>query len=236
MEFRKISSPTLKQLFIEEIESMILTGKLPVGTKLPTERELAQKMQVSRSVVNDGIAELSQKGFLTILPRQGTYVADYMKNGTIETLVSIMKHGNINREYIYSTLTLREHLISLALDSAVENMTKEQFREMEDLCAKFENEKDAAAGAGLLYEIDHHISCCCSNLLLPILFSSFRIPNCILFERYLNNNGFEPMRKRNLSLLEAFQRKNTEQAKQIMKESIEQTIQGKTEIYQDKNK
>ncbi len=236
MEFKKISSPTLKQLFIEEIESMILNGKLPVGTKLPTERELAQKMQVSRSVVNDGIAELSQKGFLSILPRQGTYVADYMKNGTIETMVSIMKHGNVNREYIYSTLTLRETLIALALDSAVTDMSIEQFKEMEDLCTQFENEKDAAKGASLLYQIDHHISICSSNLLLPILFSSFKIPNCILFERYLNNNGFEPMQRRNRSLLEAMQRKNTELAKKIMKESIEQTIQGKTEIYQDKNK
>ena len=104
------------------------------------------------------------------------------------------------------------------------------------VCTQFENEKDAAKGASLLYQIDHHISICSSNLLLPILFSSFRIPNCILFERYLNNNGFEPMQRRNRSLLEAMQRKNTELAKKIMKESIEQTIQGNTEIYQDKNK
>ena len=71
MEFKKISSPTLKELFVTEIESMILSGELSIGEKLPPERELAQQMQISRSVVNDGIADLAQRGFLTIVPPTG---------------------------------------------------------------------------------------------------------------------------------------------------------------------
>ena len=35
---------------------------LQVGEKLPSERQLAEMMQVSRAVVNSGISELEKKG------------------------------------------------------------------------------------------------------------------------------------------------------------------------------
>ena len=66
MEFQKISSHSLRDLFIEQLEHLILSGKLQVGEKLPPERQLAEMMQVSRAVVNSGISELEKKGFLTV--------------------------------------------------------------------------------------------------------------------------------------------------------------------------
>ena len=56
MEFEKLVSPSLKDLFINHIEAMILSGELQVGQQLPPERQLAQSMGVSRAVVNSGIA------------------------------------------------------------------------------------------------------------------------------------------------------------------------------------
>ena len=43
MEFKRIISPTLKELFIEEIETQILSGTLAIGEKLPPGREIAKK-------------------------------------------------------------------------------------------------------------------------------------------------------------------------------------------------
>ena len=80
MQFQKISTPSLKDLFVKELENKILSGELKVGDKLPSERELASSMQVSRAVVNAGIAELEQKGFLIIKPRIGTFVENFYKN------------------------------------------------------------------------------------------------------------------------------------------------------------
>ena len=54
--FKKLTAPTLKELFVQELEALILSGELAIGQKLPSERDLAQKMQISRSVVNDGLA------------------------------------------------------------------------------------------------------------------------------------------------------------------------------------
>ena len=100
MEFQKISSPSLRELFVDQLEHMILSGKLKIGEKLPPERQLAEMMQVSRAVVNSGISELEKKGFLIVKPRSGTYVADYRRKGTLDTLMSIMKYngGRIRNE------------------------------------------------------------------------------------------------------------------------------------------
>ena len=86
MLFKKLSAPSLKELFVAELEGMILSGKLEIGAKLPPERELAESMQVSRAVVNSGLDEMEKKGFLVVKPRIGTFVADYRKYGTADTL------------------------------------------------------------------------------------------------------------------------------------------------------
>ena len=109
MLFKKLSAPSLKELFVTELEGMILSGKLEIGAKLPPERELAESMQVSRAVVNSGIADMEKKGFLVVKPRIGTFVADYRKYGTADTLVAIMHYngGMLRDKEVRSILEVR---------------------------------------------------------------------------------------------------------------------------------
>ena len=128
MEFEKLVSPSLKDLFISHIEAMILSGELPVGQKLPPERQLAQSMGVSRAVVNSGVVELERRGFLEIRPRVGTFVADYRRAGTLETLKSIMTYnrGRLRNEEIRSILEVRDALDKLAVTCMLPDVTDEE--------------------------------------------------------------------------------------------------------------
>lgn len=123
MEFEKIYAPSLKDLFIQQLQDMILSGELPMGSRLPSERELCQQMGVSRAVVNGGITELARQGFLEVLPRQGTYVADYRRNGNMNTLMAIMHYngGLLGKEEIRSILEVRWGLEQMAIHRAIEN-------------------------------------------------------------------------------------------------------------------
>ena len=127
MEFEKLVSPSLKDLFISHIEAMILSGELPVGQQLPPERQLAQSMGVSRAVVNSGIVELERRGFLEIRPRVGTFVTDYRRAGTLETLKSIMTYnrGHLRNEEIRSILEVRDALDKLAVAGIIPHVTEE---------------------------------------------------------------------------------------------------------------
>ena len=121
MEFAKLFAPSLKDLFVQQLQGMILSGALPVGTQLPPERTLAEQMQVSRTVVNSGLAELSDQGFLEVRPRQGTCVADYRRRGNLDTLIAIMQYkgGVLGRDEIRSILEVRRALEHLAAERAI---------------------------------------------------------------------------------------------------------------------
>ena len=85
---------SLKGSFIEEIKSRILSGSLKPGERLPSERELAKEAGISRGSVNQGILDLERMGFLRIVPRKGTFVSEYGKNVTPETLAAIMNYDS----------------------------------------------------------------------------------------------------------------------------------------------
>lgn len=55
MKFGEIVAPSIKELFIQKIEGMILSGALKPGERLPTERELADEMNISKTIVHEGI-------------------------------------------------------------------------------------------------------------------------------------------------------------------------------------
>ncbi|MEN6340082.1 MAG: winged helix-turn-helix domain-containing protein, partial [Clostridiaceae bacterium] len=76
-----------------ELERRIFSGELAIGERLPPERDLAKLLGVSRSLVNLAILDLESMGFVRIVPRQGTFVADYKTQSTPQMLLSLMTHG-----------------------------------------------------------------------------------------------------------------------------------------------
>lgn len=93
MEFGKLVKPSRKELFVHSIAASILSNKIEAGTQLPTERELSQQMKLSRPIISEGLAELEKIGLVEVRPRQGIFVADFQKNGSLETLAAIVKSG-----------------------------------------------------------------------------------------------------------------------------------------------
>ena len=62
-------------LIIDQIRSLISSGKLKPGDKLPSERKLADHLGVSRGQVREAISKLEFYGILKTLPQSGTMVA-----------------------------------------------------------------------------------------------------------------------------------------------------------------
>lgn len=81
------------------MQQKIFSGEYQIGQQLPPERELALELGVSRSLVNTGILELANQGFIRIIPRQGSIVADYKKNGTLQVLSALMNCDSFRLDY-----------------------------------------------------------------------------------------------------------------------------------------
>lgn len=233
MEFTKLSSPSLKELFINELQTLILSGKLPIGSKLPSERELATTMEVSRAVINGGITELTRMGFLTIKPRIGTFVADFRKEGTLETFNAIMNYngGVLRDDEIKSILELRIYLDTLALKLCI---PKIQNFELEALKANVNAIKEASSleqAAEQAFNFQHNLAYFSGNTLLPLVFSSFKSLVISLWIRFCSLYGIEALYENTASLCAHIEQGDVEKAIESQTKSIEDTISGSRKIF-----
>jgi len=72
-----VSRENLNEKIVSQIKNLILSKGIPVGRKLPPERELAQHFQVSRAVARQALKSLEQSGLVEIRTgaRGGAFVA-----------------------------------------------------------------------------------------------------------------------------------------------------------------
>jgi len=73
--FKEIQIDTPVDMIIRQIRGLISSGQLNAGDKLPSERQLAEKLGVGRTYVRDAIKKLEFYGILRTLPQSGTVVA-----------------------------------------------------------------------------------------------------------------------------------------------------------------
>ncbi len=185
MHFSEIVAPTIKDLFVSRLEELILSGELPIGARLPSERELAEQMKISKTAVHSGITDMMRKGFLEVIPRKGVFVGDYAQNGTLEALASIMHHngGRLDERNIQSLLEMRCAIESVAIRRVIENNDPKVLSKLsamgEEAISLISDASNVDYNAlGELYFNFHHYICVASgNTIAPLILNAFRIPS-----------------------------------------------------------
>lgn len=164
-----------KNLFMSKIESKIISGEWPVGMKLPPERNLVEQLGASRTVVNAGLSELAQKGFLEINPRKWTKVADFTRTGTIAVMESIMKyHGDfMDFAILKGVLESRMLVESETASLAAINRSEDDIRCLEDICSMEKTAEDINERVRLDHMFHHAIAVAGGNPVYPLLLNSF---------------------------------------------------------------
>lgn len=191
MRFEEIVAPTTKELFIRRMEEIILSGRLAIGEKLPTERELAEQMKISRTVVNSGITELARKGFLEVVPRKGVFVTDYTRQGNLETLVSIMNYngGRMDSRNYLSILEGRIAIEVPAAERAAQYRSDQDLLELKAIIDAMEGQSDFQQVAELLFRFHHAICLISKNTIYPLVFNAFKVPTLVFWENHCRRHG-----------------------------------------------
>ena len=165
----------LKSGFINYMQTQILSGKLKPGDRIPPERALAAQYGISRGSVNQGILDLERMGFLKIVPRKGTFVEDYLKKATPDTVTAIMGYdseymsGSLFKDLMEMRILIERECVSLAC-RRINKESKALIREKNDAVFK----ADPADIADALYE--YHCCICeiSGNAAYMMIFRSFR--------------------------------------------------------------
>jgi len=178
----------LKKDFVDEIQSRILSGELRPGDRLPPERELAEHMGISRGSVNQGILDLERMGFLRVVPRKGTFVADYIKNATPLTIAAIMNYDSTlyDAELFRSFMELRILIERECVRLACRHMDDGSRRLLDELTERIY----AVEGRELteaLYRFHYVITQFSGNAAYTIVFQSFELLLRNMIEAHYSN-------------------------------------------------
>ena len=77
-----VSTQRLYRLIADQIAAKITAGEFAPGTRLPSERELADKLQVSRSSIREALIALEIGGYVEIRVGSGVFVARAKEDGS----------------------------------------------------------------------------------------------------------------------------------------------------------
>lgn len=101
MPFQKIEAEKLAHSVVRQIEELILRGILRPGDRLPSERELSDRLGVSRPSLREAVAELQDRGLLTAKAGAGIFVADVLGSAFSPALIRLFgSHDTALFDYI----------------------------------------------------------------------------------------------------------------------------------------
>ena len=115
MPFLKIQAEKLSLSVVRQIELLILRGILRPGERLPAERELSDRMGVSRPSLREAIADLHDRGLLSSRPGAGIYVADVLGSAFSPGLIQLFASHD---EAVFDYIAFRRDMEGLAAERA----------------------------------------------------------------------------------------------------------------------
>ncbi|MFE5475541.1 FadR/GntR family transcriptional regulator [Nocardia sp. NPDC056541] len=94
----------------EQIAAEVLGGELAAGSTLPSERQLAEALGVSRPAVREALQRLAAAGLVAVRQGEATTVLDYRRSAGLEVLPRLLLRGDsIDPAVARSILEARLH-------------------------------------------------------------------------------------------------------------------------------
>ena len=135
MPFQRIEAEKLSQSVVRQIEQLILRGILRPGERLPSERELSERLGVSRPSLREAVAELQERGLLATRASAGIYVADVLGSAFSPALIRLFATHD---EAVFDYLAFRRDLEGLAAERAAVAATETDLKVIDTVFRKME--------------------------------------------------------------------------------------------------
>lgn len=124
----KVDRKSISEEVVQYIKNLIHQEKFLPGEKIPGEREMAQKINVSRNTVREAYKILAAQGYLNIKHGQGVFISD--EESQIRNLTS---NFFLKQDDILELFSIRKVLETQAVIWAMENHKVDNHRELENI-------------------------------------------------------------------------------------------------------
>ena len=127
---KTIKIKRITEEIVTQIRDYIAQGELKAGDRLPSEREMAQQLGVSRPTVREALQVLEHTGFVEILQGSGTYIRDISKQALTDPLQILIDGSDKRYQEVYEFRTAIE---CWAVGMAAERIEPEALARLEEI-------------------------------------------------------------------------------------------------------
>ena len=151
--FKPIKQIKIAEEIVNQLKSLIFEGKLKPGEKLPSERELAKSLNVSRVSLREALNTLQGMGLLEIQHGNRSFIRPITTRSVYDPLVSFSKSSPAN---ILKVFEIRKYLEIGAVSLAAERATDNEIKQLEKILEEMEEDLEKNR-LGAKSDIDFHL-------------------------------------------------------------------------------
>ncbi|PYE15116.1 GntR family transcriptional regulator [Williamsia limnetica] len=127
MAFQPIEHRSVPEDVFDQIVEGVVSGELRAGENLPSERELARVLGVSRPAVREAMKRVAAAGLVTIRQGGGTTVRDLRRFGGLDLLPKLLiRGGELDVAVARSVVEARAHIGPKVAELAALRATEDQ--------------------------------------------------------------------------------------------------------------
>lgn len=165
-----LTGPTAETL-VGLLEARLLAGEWRPGTRLPSERRLAEHYSVGRPMVREVLRSLGERGLVTTMPGRGSYVREVRPSDGMEARKALARQGALTAHHL---IDARRALESEAAALASAAPGDAELRLLEDLVVALESASGFAVTAELDLTFHGLVTSMSRNPVLEMTFGSMR--------------------------------------------------------------
>jgi GntR family transcriptional repressor for pyruvate dehydrogenase complex len=220
--YKVVRTSRLYEQIVQQIEDSVLNGSLKPGDQLPAERELAQRLGVSRTAVREAVKALREKGLVEAYSGRGTFITDGTSQAARQSFDLMVKIGQQEGAPYLAELRLILEPGIAAL--AATRVTEEDLAALREAVAVMDRaQKDPAAY--IEADLDFHLAlaeAAANPLILSLIDSIVGLLREQRIKIFNVEGGPQRGQFHHKRILDAMERRDPELARNAMRVHLEQ--------------
>ncbi len=134
MAIAPVLRESVSDLVFAGLVDEILSGRIPAGDALPSERELAESFDVNRHAVREALKRIRQVGLVRISQGGKTRVLEWRTNAGLEVIVELVRAGAVPpAKLLFDVAEMRRSVGADAVRACAERASDEHLRRIVSL-------------------------------------------------------------------------------------------------------
>ena len=125
----------ISQKIVEQIKEIIMSGKLQPGDRLPTEKELASRLKVSRPTLREALTVLEAIGLIEVRPREGSIIKSIVPQSIQEPIQGMIE---VDPSKVLELFEVRKKIDSEGAAMAAERATGQELEKIKSCAEELE--------------------------------------------------------------------------------------------------